>query len=335
MIKFKQGIPKDNTAIADFYQRNYPNKNGMNEYLEYRFNFLDSEPCSNPSIFAFVGERIIGQIILIRNKIKIGPTVVQFNWGMDYIVEPEFRGGPTGVGILKKATKNQNHLGFGLSPESFKVHSTLGINVVCSYGLYINLTMEGFFYSTKKFLFKLSNNKLRGFQPPDRIQNFTRVTKIQSQVCEYYDLPFIQPSRSVQFMGKRFFFKPNKYFMYISDDPKDNSYFVIRPIKFKSLDMLLLVDYRVSVKYGDSFLRIIAASKKLAQRTGFHGVITMSSVPELSKILKNEYFLRYKEGEIVSNFISTDMVKENLGILITLADSDGDFYFSKNPWSYS
>ncbi len=321
--------------IIDFNTRNYE-KNCLDEYLYYRFKILTNPKFTNNSVFAVQKDEIIGQLLMLPTFIKLGDKEVVCNWGMDYIVIPEHRLGPVGTGILRNATKGVNHLGYGLGRESLKIHNMLGINVISYYNLCIWLSTRGYLRLPTAFRQKRSEKlNTEALKFPDRVNGFQRVYDAKFRKVIYDDIPYIQPYRGEDYIRNRFFYKSNRYFVYVNNDNYQNIYFVIRPVLFKGLNIMLLVDYRYNGEAYREFVGILNSVKSLAKILKMDGVITMSSLKTLSKTLNWMGFIPYKRREIVSNFLNKMDVNKSNGIIITLADSDGEFYFSRNEWSYT
>lgn len=335
MIRFAKGYSNNKDKVRTFNLKQYYPKDSLDQYLEYRLKHNPFSSSCDSSLFAMVEDQIVGQILLMDSQLKIKSNVNNCVWGMDYVVTENYRKGPIGVGILKKAIKEVNHIGYGLSAESLKVHLALNIQMISTYHLFLLLNLRGVANLLKGKLFGQKNISLPKKIEVAKVNEFVRAENSYFRLDSFNNYNCIEMTRSKEFIEWRFFFKPGKYMVYINPEERGLTYFVVRPVKFKNLDILLLVDYRFSEINDRCFNDMIRAVKKIVAITEMDGIITSSSLNNFSSFLKRKKFFPYRSGEIVSNFVSSQDVVDFGGIFITLADSDGDFYFSKNPWSYS
>lgn len=334
-MKIRKVEESDFASLVEFNQNIYIKSDGIEESLNYRFFINPHNVKSHESIIALnENDKIIGQILLMCSKFRYNGNTETAVWGMDYVVDELYRGSPAGTVLCKKALKVEFHFGVGLTETSMAIHKVFGENIIGSVCKYIRLTGP---FSFVKFIFPRLNNKYI-IEYPEEIEikdsRFVKVidpAEINSKLGFWNDniLEFV---RDTAFLKWRYFYYPDKYlvYKYISKNNKEDiistTFFVARPIVWKNVNCLLLVDYRTSC--DKDFFKIISATKELAKKLKVSAVITGCSFSGYKKILKRTLFLKFGTNlEIVSNYKEysdrNSFDKDN--ILVTFGDSDCDF----------
>jgi len=139
-------------------------------------------------------------------------------------------------------------------------------------------------------------------------------------------------SRPLNFLKWRFFKKPRYYFYSLNKNfTNPTVYFVLKAVKWQGLNFLILVDYMVPLKNDKIFKSILDASKKIAKKLKFDGIITMSSYIFFDRLLKRSFFMKIgKPHEVLTNApvdLSEEKIRKRDFAYITMADSDLEFGF--------
>ena len=342
-MKIRKIEKTDIPSLIEFNRRMYPKRDKIDESVNFQF-FMS--PLANKYSESLIAvnkkDEIIGQILMMPNKFRYRENDGIAFWAVDFIVMPEHRGSLAGILLPKQALKLKHHFGVGVADTALAIHKRLGEEVVGYFSKFIKLT--GLF-SFLKFLFP-PENKSMFFTFPDEVavkgSRFLRVNDAGEIISDngFWNNHVLEFARDVEFLRWRYFHLENKYYVYklvfipardVPDSP--TSYFVVRPIIWKKVPCLLLVDYRVS--HHKHFTAIIKAVTKLARILKLPAIITGCSLPSLMKILKRNIFVKFSgKTVIVSNYkeFSNNIYIENDNILVTFGDADCDFYYGNNKW---
>jgi hypothetical protein len=342
-MKIKKIEKTDIPTLIEFNHRMYPKRDKIQESVIFQF-FMSplANKYSENLIAVNEKDEIIGQILMMPNKFRYREDEGVAFWAVDFIVIPEQRGSLAGILLPKQAVKLKHHFGVGVADTALAIHKRFGEEVVGYFSKFIKLT--GLF-SFLKFLFPPENKSLF-FTFPDEVtvkdSRFIRVQDAREIISDkgFWNNQVLEFARDIEFLQWRYFHLQNKYFIYklvlisgkkVLDSP--TSYFVVRPIIWKKVPCLLLVDYRVS--HHEYFTLILKAVTRLARNIRLPAVITGCSLPSLIKIMARNYFFKFSGKSVIvtnyKNFIR-DNSHDNDNILVTFGDSDCDFYFGNSKW---
>ena len=98
--------------LIQFNIKSYPLRVDIEKVISYKLNYSCNEH-STKLLLAIDENRIIGQIFLLPVCFSHSEEI--FYWGMDYIVDNDYRDSPAGVMLLRKVIKKYNHLGMAFS----------------------------------------------------------------------------------------------------------------------------------------------------------------------------------------------------------------------------
>lgn len=143
-------------------------------------------------------------------------------------------------------------------------------------------------------------------------------------------------TRNSAFLQWRFFTIPG-YYVY----QFNSNYFAITPVRWKSLNLLAIVDIQVDLfnKSTNSLINaMITAAKKITEEYQYDGIITLSSHAALDNRLRRHFFMRlgspfdfYTNVLAVSNnnanFFTPERIKKREATHIAMVDSDLEFSF--------
>jgi hypothetical protein len=332
-------------SLLKFNGRVFPFRDKISEYLEYNFK---SNPVRHDSVENIIiaeneeGE-IIGQFLLIHTFFFYSGIKHKGVWGVDFIVDEAYRGSYAGSVLAKKVLRTQNYFTIGPSEISQRIHLALKQKIIGSIIKYIRLNSV---FSILKFLIKTPARELYTYNFPDQVttQNgrFKRVFNSDGIGTDTgcWNSATLEFSRDSKFLDWRFFYYPGKYFVYqyFSLSNHENYlpvYFVVRPVQWKNVNCLLLVDYRYNLENERCFNAIINATVKLMKATNLSAIIACSSIRKHKKVLNRNMFFAFGEKMHILTGFKTNGEEDpvtNHKILLTFADCDCDYYFGNKRW---
>ncbi len=310
--------------LLEFNKQCFPKRKNIENSFQDRFiNNPFQKNGIQDSFFMGDDTEIGGQFLLMGTQFLYNQSQYDAIWGMDYIVKEDFRGSMFGSMLAKKAIKSGIHFGVNMSEISLKIHLAYKEKIVGEAYKFFTLIRP---LSLMKMVYK--NTKISQKPIPKEIGDFQLISKIDNVENNFNqnEDEVIIFSRSKEYLQWRFFSQPEKYYFY--QNKNNHSYFVLRNVIWKNLDVLLLVDYRYDFAEISQFSEILKATKKIAKVAGKDAVINVSSNTNEFLELKKKRFFRPKTGmPIVTNF--TENIKK---IYINFADSDLEHFYGDNKW---
>lgn len=332
--------------FIEFNKKAYPERKGFRESVEFKLRCPDSVDKGGEYRTIITSEKesdkIIGQLQLLPCTVFIKGKATYAEWGMDFMVDPDYRGKSFGVGMVKEALKT-NHLGMGFAPKALRIHSYLGINLIGYFWKFISFRTP---FTLLRFLvgrlIKVRKNEIDLGQIVSNLPEAVEVEGCNFKLTKDYSLfkkkvwnnEIIEFNRDKRFMEWRFGSFPNVFKTYVETDGGAlKSFFVLRAVKWKGFPFLMLVDYRFN---EGGFEKVVKAAKKILKGTKVYGLITISSFNECDKVLKRTGFMRFgKPGHITSNAdfgIEEEHIKKRDMLFVTGGDSDIDFFYGVKEW---
>src|SRR5688572_23068731 len=105
-MKTRKIEDSDWSEFIKFNEKVYPNRKKVGEVLSYRLLVNPFRTNDQKTLISLNGENaIIGQLLLMPSQFRFTGEVHDAFWGMDYIVENEYRGTVAGTNLCKKAAK--------------------------------------------------------------------------------------------------------------------------------------------------------------------------------------------------------------------------------------
>lgn len=338
---------KNYSYFVDFNRSVYPHRRQIENSLKYRMSqnpYADDE--FDNVILTKEDDIIIGQAIKMPS-VFIYKNIVQASyWTMDYFVDPESRNSLAGLSIALEAVKLKNHFAIGLTPESLAIHTALKEKMI-GY-MYKFYRIENYFKAFFQYFSIKKKKQINAGAAPDEIKVkdsvFLRVTDPKDIVSGegFYNKDILEFTREEKFLRWRFFHHHDKYLVYrIKNGDNETlltNYFVVRPMIWKKMRALLLVDYRFPVTDPEIFSLILSALKKLSGSINASVTVTGCTLPGLFPVLNMAGFRSFgNKMSIVTNFknIFNANNNEQDELFITYADSDCDFNYGDNcAWEY-
>lgn len=329
MINLKH-FKKETDEILKFNKKSFPLREGIEESFIFRY---EKNPYANGfEQCAFLedseSKEILGQFLVLKNQLHYQHKTYDGVWGFDFIVDERLRGQKKGKILAQEIIKIPNYGAFGLSDASEALHLKFGNKKLAAAQRYIRLLgLPSLWY----FLFHNQNFDRKEVHYPEMLEIRGRQINRVLDTSKLPDTPYwneniVEWDRSKKFLEWRFFSYPNKYAFYLAKD--ENFYFVVRKIRWRNLNCLLLVDYRY--KKQEDYPLIYKMLKKIAGKTKSLALISVSARTEEQKILKKNWNFPFSEPISVVSTCTALAFAEN--IAITPADSDFDTFYGDNKW---
>jgi hypothetical protein len=342
-MKIQKYTDNDFDSLVKFNSKIFPGRDEVAESLSYRLNknpvgkILPNEVL----IARNKADELIGQLLLIPTQFYHNGTKYPAYWDIDFYVEEPYRG-LTGVLLAKKASQINNLFGVGYTEHSFKLRLTLGEALVGSLTKYLKICSP---FVLLDYLRNDSNQSLKRVSFPEQINLprgiFKRVRNADEIISPhgYWNMDYVEFIRDKEYIEWRFFTYENKYAVYTletKESPQNKLpvYFVVRHIKWKNLNCLLLVDYRFDIHNKPVFGEILKAATKIARKAGINVLMAGTSVPDLEQQMKSNLFFKFgSKLDILSRFFKNLGNNTPNNIILTFADSDCDgHYMNNNKW---
>jgi len=333
--------------LAHFSKLIHPKLNNAKErilWFTFSTPFLkDNE--TPPALLALSREgKVVGQFMLNGQEWNYQGETNSGFFGYDFFIEKSFRGSGIGALLLFKVIRQYKpFFGIGLTEAAERLYNVAKVKEIGSFKkfLWINNPLSSCKH-VLSYLVKLNSKYLKLSHTrlfPQKINVGGLIFELVERLPEekykpYYDPGVIEFSRSTEFLRWRFFDSDIKYYFYYCENYNTPLFFVVRPILKKGLNLLSLVDYKVSVEDATAWRAILRAAKKITKDTDLDGLVSVSSYDYFSSVFKKEgFFTVGKPAPIVSTVYDTlpaGNISKETTIFITMADSDVDLNFGDN-----
>lgn len=333
---------KDFITLVDFNNTVYTKRDKVEESIIYRFFKHPYIGKTENQIFIAEdsNKKIVGQILVLPSEFMLEGKIYPAFWGMDFFVNIENRHSLTGVILVNKLKELKYFFGIGLTENSLTILNAFNYKIIGYMPKYIRINNV---FSLLRCFLSNKNKPLSNYIFPDSIKidknEFVRVFDSQEIISKdgYWNKNLIEFTRSKDFIDWRYFYYPDKYivYKYKSDVNSKPTFFVVRPMIWRNLNCLLLVDYRFDIKDSKMFAQILKATVKLAGRLKISATITGCSLPSGNVSLRKKWFFKFgQDMEIATKFPAenNDINPHVDKVLVTFADSDCDFYYGSDKW---
>jgi hypothetical protein len=338
MVKIRKITEKDLQKLTKFNAEHFSKSKDPEDYFNYRYlNNPYKEKRFDGIIIAEDEEnKIVGQNLLMPTRFKCNGKIYSGFWGMDYFVNERARNSLAGLSIGVEGMKIDNHFGLGLSPPSVKLHLALKGEIIGHEVRFYKITN----YLTAFYQYLLNKQKkITTVLFPKDIESggetFSRISNPDEAIIAeggYLNDDVLEFSREPEFLKWRFFYNETKYVFY--KHGTGESYFVVRPIIWKKMNCLLLVDYRFRHQNAKMFESILSAINILSEKLKFTVVLTGCSLSDFFPKLRRNNFKRFGNDLIVTVSKFSDDITEfkTDNVSVTFADSDSDFNYGFNEY---
>jgi hypothetical protein len=336
---------KDYHSLIDFNKAVFDKRDQIEESIVYRFykNPYANQIAKEIIVAVDATNKIVGQILVLPSELYLDGEKYPVFFGMDFFLHSEYRNSLAGVILGNKFKDLKYGYGIGLTDASLAIFKAFKYKIVGFIPKYIKIIN---ILSVLLSLLSIRKKEVRKYSFPASISvdsgMFIRVFEAVGLTPEvgYWNKNLIEFGRSTDFIRWRYFYYPDKYFVYKylpenEEEISKPSFFVVRPIVWKRLNCLLLVDYRFNSEDKAMFNNILKSSIKISAKLKLAATITGCSLPSCENILRKKRFFKFGRAlEIVTKFqadkIDTDLNVDK--VLATFADADCDFFYGSDKW---
>lgn len=314
-------------ALRTYLHKIYPRYTSA--YVDYCLQQNSVKPDEQPALLVVNSENdIVGCNLYFNTKAKVLGTIKNVRWSYNTFLDGDRRK-TMGLDLMLETMRIPSWA-IGLSEVNRKIQKKLKAQFFD--GLY-NYFFVGrtIFFAILKHAFSKKNEVADIDAIWVREQKFVRVSSANEMNIPSegfwcngkVDVEFI---RDRQFFDYRFFKnKTHHYTVYqlVQRNGKNTCYFVVRPILFKGVPTLFLVDFRYDMNHPEHGELIVKAANQLATRSMMGGVFCMTNDPNISRVISQQLLNFKTPNDLLAP--KTDGVKKGMYIYVTAADSDADF----------
>ena len=315
--------------LTDYMHKIYPVFSDA--FIAYDVNEAigDNHYESNSLLVLNDDNQIVGCHLNFNTKAWIYGKEEMISWGHNTYLNEEYRK-EIGLDFVLEIARMKNGFGHGLSKKNMKIQHKLKYSTFIT-GIYkfriLNYwAIEGVVKRTLKIRDNLNINF------PKEIGLNKEMFAVCHNASElsipnngywnkgYSDIDFI---RDEDFLNKRFFKNPvHKYYIYTNRN-KD-CYFVVRPILFRGIRAIILVDFRYLPENTNVAKQIFKATEKLCSKVHAGVMVFTTSNITIKNIYEKRMLCKYY-SDIVTTGKHFAKSSDTYAV-VTAADSDGEFY---------
>jgi len=337
MISYFPFSEKNTYSLADVSKFNdncFPIRKPHRLYDEFRF---EQNPfATEEKDFLYGVEKdgkYIAQMLTMPAPLSLNGKEIPAFWGQDYFVLEENRGEGIGKELANYYLKKDYYIAVGFSPKSAVIHQKMGANKIGYLDFYRKWASP--FFKIKWLIkrgLKIKSKKNSTYSFPNEIGEFERVEKAENLHFPRlnWNENTVETLRNSTYFQWRFFFRPNRYFVYQFKNKKDKNaaYFVCKPHFYRGVNWLKVVDYRFDNSQIQEFEAILNAIEKLRKQLKLYGILISSSQKITKDNLEKNKFERYKHEVVLTTYPfqhqETDAPHNHF--IISFADSDMDMH---------
>ena len=308
--------------FLDFNKKAFPKGKKIEELIKYQIlqnPLLKNKSCPKVLVACNNKKEIVGQFVCNPCELYFNDRNIESHRTYDFYVLRDFRKTGIGTALARGVCKYAK-------PCITVGVSKMGINIALSVGELVGSLYKFLWFKDLacwikalfSYLFKkesLANEcDLKHVRFPEVLQlrdyNFHLTRRVETWKESFWDNCTLQFIRSDDFIKWRFLQRPGIYYLYILENMESSSYFVVRKSKWRTLNILEIVDYRVPYRDKKTFNSILNASKLLAKDLGFDGLMTKSSHAFFDQCLFSNFFIRNNQPEAVITNLKLDIVNQ-------------------------
>lgn len=313
--------PDKEEKLRAYLHKTFPSYS--NDYLDYCVQYAyNPDSDSTGYIVLTEDDQIVGCHLFFPIRAFIRGDVVNTCWGHDTYIDEAYRKEMSIDFILK--INRVPAFGIGVTDANKKIQESIRTSFIP--GLYTYC-----FVNAYSCLFKLlSSKRLVSFRPCPTIKidnglfvlvNTSTEVIIPNNGFWYKEINDVDFVRDEKYLDMRFFY--NRVFRYYVYTIKGKSvYFVVRPIIFRGMPMLSVVDYRYTYNDMIGIYDIIEAAKYIAFKNHLAGVVLVSNDKGLSTKKLGIFSLKRELTLVANRFLK---LSSNISLCVTSADADVDF----------
>lgn len=298
----------------------FPNRSP--EYLSWWLDGMRSggEILWKKGILLFDKEQVIGCTTANSCRIlKEGEMITDAFWQGNTIISDSYRGKGLSKLIYSEMNQYNNWVSIGITDIAWKIQSHLAGNFhpLKPVHVYVGLSLSPFVFRRKTTPDSVIIDKTY------RLDRVKSVEGIPFPINGRWTDDRYELVRDQEFVRSRFFdiYRASQYSVFkIVKKSADIGYVVVRPIRYRGIHLLSVVDFRIE---GGDYKLILKAAKKLSGCFHFYAFIMLTSIV-FPRISFTPLVVRMKKELHCASSIE-DLARA--GMLVTSADSDLDFVY--------
>lgn len=318
--------------ISNFNDQTASIRTPHRAYDQFRFVKNPFSP-KTPDFLYGVAEdkKYLAQMLTMPMPLSMNNVEYPAFWGQDYFVLEDYRGRGIGKKLSEFYLKRDYYIAVGFSEKSALIHQKAGakkIGYLDFYRKWKNPLSFGKSYFMKAF--RIKPRAPETYQFPATVANFRKADTPDQLIFKHlnWNQEVVETLRNQEYFKWRFFYKPNRYQVYTSENKENPTYFVAKVCFYKGVNWLMIVDYRFDLGHLEQFKAMITASTKLRDQLKLSGVLFPSSLKYTKDDLEKRGFIRYKHEMVLTTFPFPWETGEeaNNRFFISFADSDMDMH---------
>ena len=300
------------------------------EYIS--FDIEEAINSNKETVTSFIvlddNQNIVGCHLSFSTKAWIQDKEVTAIWGHDTYLDSEYRR-ELGMDLVLEIAAYKYGFGMGLTDINTKIQKLIRSNIfVDGVRKYCVLSPWIIWRKIQSFLktpisvpslpsvIHIADKSFTKCQSPKEIL-IPNNGYWNKGICE---VDFI---RDEEFLNKRFFQNPvHQYIIYTLKD--ESCYFVMRPVLFKGVYALMVVDYRYDNTKPEQIRLIFKAAQKVCNQKRLGAILFTTSDKNVKSLFDNNKLCRSYPVAFVSgkkNITSKDSI-----VYLTAADSDDEYH---------
>lgn len=310
-------------CLFEYLKKTFPDYS--DEYISYSLNDSIDYESDGTSFVVLNNGKIVGCHMFYNTKACINGQIVKTRWGHDTFIDEECRKECSVPFIL--TINKVPAFGIGVTEANKKIQESIR-----------TLFIEGLFTYITPTIFSLLgriaiNKRIKSFKAPNIIKkgafifekiNNADVISYKNDGFWYNNLCNVDFVRDADFIRRRFL--ENHAFQYhIYTCHSYQCYFVVRPIIFHGIPVLLLVDFRYDIENPQIINYILKTCLSIALNNKLGGVVTMSNDVNVSSFFARRISLKKGTTLVANKYLR---LKGDIVTNVTAADADVDYMYN-------
>ena len=321
-MKVRKLTQEDIPELIRFGQEMYPER--KDTYAKLIHFVMDNRigDYTGGIILCDDNNKIVGQSIDSSTQLWYEGIFKEACWAYDLIIEEKYRKDAWGIEVMiANGKKFPNSCATGSNPTALKINLKLGCSLIGELKKYVGLSSI--------LHFPLHLFPVRNFYPSE-INGFKLIKDYNNyKYKKFFNYELLEPSRDLSFIKWRYFspgFKEYKLYQ-----NKEGEWFVVRHVKYKLADILIVSDFRCCLDNTASFHNIYKAIKKIANKKRIPFILCGSSHINTDNVLKKNNAISIGRprpiifSKSLRELLDSKKIKQRNYCFITLGDSDGEW----------
>ena len=316
------------TPLTNYMYRRFPTYD--KKYIDFDINeaIIGNFKQQTSIIVINENKKIVGCHLCFRTKAWIHGKENDVIWGHDTYLDEKYRKF-IGMDFVLEIMSIRNGFGIGLTDINTKIHKLIR-TIVFVDGLRKFCILSPWFLWRKTIYFFKVTQRTFSFPSFIHIQKDTFIQchspkdiAIPNEGYWNKDICEVDFIRDEEFLNKRFFKNPvHQYYIYTLND--ESCYFVLRPVLFKGVYALMVVDFRYDNSKPTQIELIFKAAQKVCNQKRFGAILFTTSDKNVKSLFDSNKLCRSYPVSFVGgkkNITSKDSI-----VYLTAADSDDEYH---------